>query len=175
MDLEGGAEITKGIERESTLEARTVEMEYVPGGNPEVVQFTKHGIRRSSDDPYADLEPLKDKIAVRGGFGSYVYVTPSHYILTVEVDGEKHELWTERDFRKALNTGRLTPRTRQDIESVMPEEVKVVLKIGQRGTKYYRLADESVDLWAAKIRETYPKRGYGEKPPKKPISSRFPR
>lgn len=88
---------------------------------------------------------------VAGGCGTYITATPSHLVLEIEINGTTFKVWTERDFRRLLDTKRLTPQLREKIEAAMPESVEVVEREGQRGTKYYVLSEKSAQEWADRI------------------------
>jgi len=82
------------------------------------------------------------------GTGWMDVVHSSRLILTVQVDGEKKEIWMERLFRKAF--GRLTQKRRDAIQRTIPETVEVVERTGRKGTKYFVLADEELQDWFAR-------------------------
>jgi hypothetical protein len=88
---------------------------------------------------------------VRGGYGTYITVTPAHLVLEVSVKGKDCEVWTERDFRDALGVSRLTEKTRDLIESTKPETVKLEMQVGRLGTEYWVLAEETLQAWVGRI------------------------
>lgn len=77
---------------------------------------------------------------------SYPHDYP-HFILTVEIEGVRHDVWTERNFRQALGTRRLMEPMRDEIELRMPSQVEVIAEIGRRGTPYFTLTNKTVEAW----------------------------
>lgn len=136
----------KAQESDKIVTAKVLGLEYRKGNGREVVQFTRSGVKRKNPD-----KPLGRM--VRGGHGSYLFVDPSHYILTVEVDGEKQEIWTERDFRLGMGIRALDQKTRELIESEAPETVNTIKAVGQRGTNYYKLTEDTVLDWIDRLKD----------------------
>lgn len=121
-------------------EAVTKSIEWEPGETQITHDYASWGDR---DDSYQGAL-AKGGIEIAGGHGTYAMALPGHFILTVEVDGEEHEIWTERDFKLALGVGRMTKKARDAIASKLPETIKVEERTGRKGTKYYRVADDDI-------------------------------
>ena len=127
-----------------SLTARTLGMEYQAS---EVDCRTGIKSRNIGRDIYA-----RGRRIVGGGYGTYVTATYAHFILRVEIAGEKRDIWTERSFKEALDIRRLTEQVRGKIERTMPERVEVEEREGRRGTKYYVLSEQTIEEWVARIR-----------------------
>lgn len=129
-------------------EAKVVSMEWEPGDAEITHDYSKLGNR--GDDSYEGALARGGK-EVAGGRGTYVMAFPGHFILKVEVDGLEHEIWTERDFKLALGISRMTKKTRDTISAKLPETIKVEERKGQKGKKYYRVADDDIIKWAKSV------------------------
>ena len=130
----------------ATLIAKTVGMDYEPVDASCESGVRSHEVSGGDSGP----EYVRGRRVVSGGYGSYLTVSPSHLILTIEVDGEEHEVWTERWFRSKLGVKRLTEKIRKAIEAEMPENIEVVERKGKY-KKHFTLAETSVDAWVARI------------------------
>jgi hypothetical protein len=113
--------------------------------------FAEHGVKahQVTGDEWG-LGYIRGRKVVSGGYGSYTTVTPSHLILTIEVEGAQHEVWTEWGFKKRLEIKRLTEKARSEIEAEMPQTVEVEERKGKYKT-YFTLADATLDSWAARV------------------------
>lgn len=128
---------------QGTVTAKTIGMKYQPSYTGyESGVSARHFNKRCRSGGYR---------VVGGGNGTYITASPSHLILKIEVNGTQCDVWTERDFKRLLDTKRMTPQLRQKIEAVMPESVEVVECEGRRGTKYYVLSDKSAQEWATRV------------------------
>jgi hypothetical protein len=82
---------------------------------------------------------------IQRGYGWALEVLPSKLILTVKVGRQEHELWVHWFFKK--NLGRLTKGRRDRLEATMPETIRVERVTGQKGTKYFRPAEDDMLAW----------------------------
>lgn len=131
------------------LLAETLHMEYQPGG---VTYETGVKGDRVSDD--GGGERVDGRRVVKGGYGSFIYVTPSRFKLWVSLpkSGEKLDVWTERDFRTQIDTKRLTERIRKAIEMAKPRYVALIKQESKRGTTYYRVDPDVLKDWAERAK-----------------------
>jgi len=139
-------------------EVKTVGMEWQPGST-EVTQNT------SKPWVFNDHQAAANRGGreVAGGFGTYVMAFPGHFILTVEVDGEEYDIWTERDFKLATGVIRMTKKIRDIIASQMPKDIKVEERMGQKGTKYYKVTEDDILKWSDGVHEELVKQGVHQK------------
>ena len=145
------AEISKGgiaMETQGSVTAETLRMKYV-------AEEPSHesGIKpsRSWDGKF-----LKGKRVVAGSNGSYVTITPAHFVLMIKIGDKIYEVWTERIFRDLLGVKSLPSMLRKRITETMPLQVEVVEKEGMAGKRYYALIDSCAKRWVKRVKSTGP-------------------
>ena len=126
----------------NTLTAKTVNMRYEGAESGYLTGVSPWDVRR--------VCAKAGRRAVAGGNGTYITSTYAHFVLTVEVKGRRCEVWTERGFRKAFDTKRISVQLRDRISKSMPEVVEVEERQGRRGKRYYALTEQALTEWAGR-------------------------
>jgi len=73
-----------------------------------------------------------------------------HFLLVVNVDGSKHEIWTEGIFRKAFQEKKLTKKLQKAVKKTMPLLVEIV-KYSGNGRSYFTLSGKTITLWKKRV------------------------
>lgn len=90
------------------------------------------------------LFPMYASIIDRGNGWAYVNA-PSELVLTVEINGDEHELWVGRFFKERL--GRLTAKRRERLRATMPTSLQVDERVSRKGNVYYVPTQSALASW----------------------------
>ncbi len=142
------------VEAEKVVLGKVISFEWERGGSDVVHDYAKPW--KTDNDASLHGARARGGYEVAGGSGTYRMVFPANYILVVEVDGVKHEVYVKKEILDAAGESGLWWAQMSEkrfglLNKHIPGHVALIEKRGRKGKLYYELESEDAKKWIKKI------------------------